>query len=256
MIDLVIRRSVPGFSVSNLERFGTGDSGSFFDLHTTRTRSFTMRMVRWLASGLALVALAPSASSAQGGRLFNDSWFWGLNAGAMSFSTATVANQTAPVVNAEWFITRTKGGLYLSVGQAFFTTSAAVTDNNGTPYNVQIKDMTQVMADVIALPIAWGGVHLYAGGGFIMNLAHEATITDTILNPNVKDQVQHNLNEQKDGIQFNLLVGVHAQLKRVAIFGNFIYMPTPSQFILNGRAAYLLEGGVRLNFGPSADSGH
>ncbi len=157
-----------------------------------------MRMVRWLASGLALVALAPSASSAQGGRLFNDSWFWGLNAGAMSFSTATVANQTAPVVNAEWFITKTRGGLYLSVGQAFFTTSASVTDNNGVPYNVQIKDMTQVMADVIALPVAWGGVHLYAGGGFIMNLSHEATITDSILNPNVRDQVQHNLSEEKD----------------------------------------------------------
>ncbi len=92
-----------------------------------------MRMVRWLASGLALVALAPSASSAQGGRLFNDSWFWGLNAGAMSFSTATVSNQTAPVVNAEWFITKTRGGLYLSIGQAFFTANAAVTDNNGVP---------------------------------------------------------------------------------------------------------------------------
>ncbi len=116
--------------------------------------------------------------------------------------------------------------------------------------------MTQVMADVVALPIAWGGLHLYAGGGFIMNLSHSAIITDSILNPNVAQQVQHNLNEQKDGIQFNLLVGLHAQLKRVAIFGNLIYMPTPSNFILNGRAAYLLEGGVRMNFGPSQDSGH
>ena len=49
-----------------------------------------MRTVRWLASGLALIALLPSASAAQQGRLFRDSWFWGANAGVMNFSTATV----------------------------------------------------------------------------------------------------------------------------------------------------------------------
>jgi hypothetical protein len=213
-----------------------------------------MRKVRWLASGLALIALLPSASAAQGGRLFRDSWFWGANAGIMSFSTSTVANQTATVINGEWFITRTRGGLYISAGEAFFTTSATVSDNNGNPYNVQIKDMTQIMADAIALPVAWGGVHLYAGAGFLMNLAHEATITDVILNPNVQAQVQQNLNSAKDGVQFNILVGVHAQLKRAAIFGNVVWMPTPSSFILNGRAAWFLEGGVRFNIGTSDES--
>jgi hypothetical protein len=213
-----------------------------------------MRKVRWLASGLALIALLPSAGTAQAGRLFRDSWFWGANAGIMNFGTSTTSNQSATVINGEWFITKTRGGLYLSAGQAFFTANATVTDNNGTPYNVQIKDMTQIMADVIALPVAWGGVHLYAGGGFIMNLTHEATITDVIVNPNVQDQVQANLNDQKDGIEFNILVGVHAQLKRAAIFGNVIWMPTPSNFILNGHAAWFLEGGVRFNLGSSNEA--
>ena len=111
--------------------------------------------------------------------------------------------------------------------------------------------MTQVMADVVALPVAWGGVHLYAGGGFIMNLTHHAEITDVIANPNIEQQVQQNLNEVKDGIQSNLLVGVHAQLKRTAMFGNLIWMPTPSNFILNGKSAYFLEAGLRFNFGTS-----
>ena len=123
-----------------------------------------MRMVRWLASGLALIALTASTAAAQDGRLFRDSWFWGVNAGVMSFSTQSVTNQTATAINGEWFITRTHGGLYLSIGEAFFTASGTVNDNLGTPYNVQVKDMTQVMADAMALPVSWGGLHLYARG--------------------------------------------------------------------------------------------
>jgi hypothetical protein len=221
--------------------------------HTSRTRSFTMRTVRWLACGLAFIALTPSAGAAQGGRLFRDSWFWGANVGLMNYSTQTETNQVATVINGEWFITKTKGALYLSVGQAFFTATSTVPDNNGNQYNVKVQDMTQVMADVVALPIAWGGVHLYAGGGFIMNLTHHAEITDIIANPNIQQQVQANLNEVKDGIQPNILVGVHAQLKRAAIFGNLIWMPTPSNFILNGKSAFFLEAGVRWNFGASAE---
>ena len=212
-----------------------------------------MRSVRWLACLLALITLSASAG-AQTGRLFRDSWFWGANAGIMNFSTQTVNNQSATVINGEWFITRTHGGLYLSIGEAFFTASGSVNDNLGNPYNVQVKDMTQVMADAMVLPVAWGGVHLYAAGGFIMNIAHSASITDSILNPNIKDQVQQNLNNQKDAICFNLLVGVHAQLKRMAVFGNFIWMPTPSNFVLSGRSAYFLQGGVRFNLGPSDES--
>jgi hypothetical protein len=215
-----------------------------------------MRTVRWLACGLALSALVPTAGAAQSGRLFRDSWFWGANAGIMTFSTSVVSNQAAPVINGEWFITRTKGGLYISVGQAFFTANATVNDNLGNPYNVQVQDMTQVMADVVVLPVSWGPLHLYAGGGFMLNLTHHAIVTDSIADPSVRDQVHSNLASQKDGAQVNLLVGLHAQLQRVAVFGNIIWMPTPSNFILSGNAAFLLEAGVRLNFGESSDMGH
>jgi hypothetical protein len=213
-----------------------------------------MRTVRWLAFGLALIALLPSASAAQQGRLFRDSWFWGASAGAMSFSTATVSNQQAPVVNLEWFITRTRGGLYLSAGRSFFTANAGVKDNLGTLYNVQIQDMTQFQADLIALPVAWGPVHLYAGGGFQMNIAHSAVVTDSILNPNTKTQVEQTLKDQQDAIRFNLLLGVHAQLKRIAIFGNAEWLPAMGNFVLGQKATWMLEGGIRLNFGPSDES--
>lgn len=212
-----------------------------------------MRTVRWLACGLAFIALTPSVGAAQEARLFRDSWFWGVNAGVMNFSTQTVSNQTATVVNGEWFITRTHGGLYITAGQAFFTANGSVNDNNGTPYNVQVKDLTQVMADAIVLPIAWGGIHLYAGGGFMLNIAHSAVITDSILSPNTRAQVEQNLRNAQDAIAFNLLLGVHAQLKRAAIFGNIIWMPTPSTFVLNGSSAWFLQGGVRFNLGPSKD---
>ena len=214
-----------------------------------------MRTVRWLASGLALIALPPSASAAQQGRLFRDSWFWGANAGIMSFSTATVANQQAPVFNLEWFITRTRGGLYLSLGRSLFTASAGVKDNLGTLHNVEVQDMTQIMADLIAFPVQWGGVHLYAGTGFMMNIAHSAVLTDSILDPNTKTQVQQTLTDQQDAIRFNILVGAHAQLKRVALFGNALWMPAMGNFVLGAKSTWMLEAGVRLNFGPSDESG-
>src|ERR671924_725395 len=115
-------------------------------------RSLSMRTVRWMTSGLALVALLPAVGAAQSARHFNDSWFWGAKFGLMNFATTTAGTSTAPVIGAEWLITRTRGGLYLSAEQAFFDKTSTVQDNVGNSYAVAIEDMRRYAISALAFP--------------------------------------------------------------------------------------------------------
>src|SRR5690348_668430 len=80
----------------------------------SRTRNFSMRTVRWLVSGLALMALLPTISAAQAGRLFKDSWFWGAKGGIATFSTTSGASEVSPMAGVDWLITRSRGALYVA----------------------------------------------------------------------------------------------------------------------------------------------
>jgi len=87
-----------------------------------------MRTLRVLTIAAAVVAL-PSLATAQQGRPFKDAWFWGVKAGGFSLADTAGAYTMAPMVGAEWLITRTHGGLYLSVGQAFFNSATLAAAN-------------------------------------------------------------------------------------------------------------------------------
>ena len=78
-----------------------------------------MRILRALTIAASVVAL-PSLATAQQGRPFKDAWFWGVKAGGLSVADTGGSYSFAPMVGAEWLITRTHGGLYISAGQAFF----------------------------------------------------------------------------------------------------------------------------------------
>ena len=89
-----------------------------------------MRLLRVLAVATGFAALLSHTSAAQDGRQFKDAWFWGLKTGAVSFSSATTTNGGAPLIGAEWLITRSRGGLYVSFDQAFLTTQGGFRDRD------------------------------------------------------------------------------------------------------------------------------
>src|SRR5918912_3069939 len=130
-------------------------------------RSLSMRTIRWMTSGLALVALLPAIGAAQSTRHFNDSWFWGAKFGLMNFATTPGGASTAPAIGAEWLITRTRGGLYVSAEQAFFDKTSSVQDNAGNSYEVAIKDMRRFSVAALAFPGDFRAIHPYAGVGFL-----------------------------------------------------------------------------------------
>jgi hypothetical protein len=216
-------------------------------------RSFTMRTVRWMTSGLALVALMPALGAAQSSRLFQDSWFWGAKFGLMSYSTAAQGNSTAPTIGVDWVITRTKGGLYIAGEQAFFNATSAVQDRAAVPtsYRVALRDMQRFTAAALAFPVTWKTFRPYAGIGFSMNLIQHATLVDPVTDPQQQTVVSSAVSDQKDRVSFITMAGLQGQYRRFSLFGQLTYMPTKANFLINGRTTYILEAGIRYNVGSS-----
>jgi hypothetical protein len=212
-----------------------------------------MRTVRWMASGLALVALLPTVGAAQSSRHFKDSWFWGAKFGLMNFATTSAGSSTAPLIGAEWLITRTRGGLYLSAEQAFFDKTSTVQDNVGNSYAVAIEDMRRYAISALAFPVTYGSVRPYAGVGFSMNLIQHADLAEPVADPNQAPVVASRVANQKDRVSFISMAGAQVQYRRVSLFGQLTFMPTKANFLLNDRSTYLLEAGVRYNVGKSID---
>lgn len=214
-----------------------------------------MRTVRWMTSGLALVALLPAVGAAQSSRLFKDSWFWGAKFGVMSYSTAAQKNSTAAAIGGEWLITRSRGALYVAGEQAFFTGMSAVQDNGtaSAAYRVAIKDMRRYTAAALAFPVVWGGIRPYAGVGFSLNMIQHAALADPVPDTTQESVVNQRIHDQMDRVSFITMAGVQMQYRRVSLFGQVTLMPAKENFLLNGRSTYMLEGGVRYNFGTSIE---
>ena len=213
-----------------------------------------MRTVRWLTSALALAALVPSLGAAQtSSRLFENSWFWGVKGGVMSFSTEVDGNTAAPLVGVEWLITRTHGALYISGEQSFFKATSSVQDRFGQDYRVAMRDMRRYTAAALAFPVAWGTVRPYGGVGFSLNNIQRVALVDVPATDTSTIDVAGQLNQQKDRISFITMAGIQAQYQRVSLFGQVTYMPAKSAFLFNGRSTYILEAGVRYNFSSSKE---
>ena len=212
-----------------------------------------MRTVRWMSSVLALVALTPAVSAAQSNRLFENAWFWGAKAGLMNFSTG-IETKTAPLVGAEWLITRNRAGLYLSAEQAFFNATGYVVDGNGSPVNVALKDSRRYTAALLAFPVNWGSLRPYGGVGLALNLIQHATVDQSqITDPDQEDVIAQQVHEERDRVAFLIMGGLQAQYRRFSVFGQATYMPARANFFFSGRSTYILEAGIRYNVGSAID---
>ena len=212
-----------------------------------------MRTVRWMSSVLALVALTPAVSAAQSNRLFENAWFWGAKAGLMNFSTG-IENKTAPLVGAEWLITRNRAGLYLSAEQAFFNATGYVVDGNGQQVDVALKDSRRYTAALLAFPVNWGSLRPYGGVGLALNLIQHATVDQAqITDPDQEDVIAQQVHEERDRVAFLIMGGLQAQYRRFSVFGPATYMPARANFFFSGRSTYILEAGIRYNVGSSID---
>jgi hypothetical protein len=214
-----------------------------------------MRSFRNPLLGLALLSALPTVGSAQAGRLFEDAWFWGAKTGVMMYSTEAVENAYAPVFGGEWLITRTRGALYVSFDQAFFTENSAFSDppNAGGQRIVQMENMRRVTFAALAFPKSFIGLRPYGGVGVALNFIQEAVPQGTYLDDSHKNNIALTVEDQSTRASVLAMVGVQAQYSRLSVFGQGTMMPTHSGFLLNKRSTYIVEAGIRYNIGTSIE---
>ena len=215
-----------------------------------------MRIIRRLATGLALLSLAPAAAAAQDSRPFTDSWFWGAKGGAMSVRT-NVESQPSALVGADWLITRSRAGLYVSLEQAFFDGvrgTVADSSNTGGSREVRLQNFRRASFALVAFPGSFESVKPYAGLGMALNMVQRARAVGDFSSTGAADEVLRRIEERRSRTAVVFMGGVQGDVRGTSLFAQATAMPTGREFLLNGDAnTYMFEAGVRFNLGSAIE---
>ncbi len=221
-----------------------------------------MRFLRVLAVATCFAALLSQPSAAQDGRQFKDAWFWGVKGGAVSFNSAITTNGGAPMVGAEWLITRSRGGLYISFDQAFFTTEGGFVDrdvDSAFIRPVRLKNMRRFTMAGMVFPMQSRSMHPYAGFGLALNQVAGATLLTGPTSGTRYQIALDSISAKKAAFSPIFIAGVQSQRRAFSMFGQATASPTQQAFFLSnsGGAAFnfSLEFGLRYNIGTSIDRG-
>lgn len=228
-----------------------------------------MRMIRGLSAMLALptlvlgacLALTPATSAAQKGRSFKDAWFWGLKGGGVNFSTILDSHENAPSIGADWVITRTRGGVYVSFDQAFFDRQTVVIDSD--PFTgdlllrpVDIENMQRVHVMAMGFPIEVGSFRPYFGLGLTMQHISSAEPEGVFQTAEQFNVVRDQIDAAKASFSPSLMLGGQWQLRGINVFAQGIATGAHRNFFLSdgdGGVNFSYEIGVRYNIGRSID---
>ena len=220
-----------------------------------------MRLLRVLTAAIGLAALLPQTSAAQAGRQFKDAWFWGVKTGGLVYSSASTTNSAAPMVGAEWLITRSRGGLYISFDQAFLSTTGTFNDRDPDSTftrSVSLKNMRRLAIAAMVFPMQSAKYHPYAGFGMALNQIGGASFQTGFVNT-VRYQIAlDSVQSKKASFTPVIIGGLQARLTRFSVFGQAAVSPIQQNFFLynrNSGSAFSasLETGIRYNFGSSID---
>jgi hypothetical protein len=226
-----------------------------------------MRITRSLSAlAASLVLSAFATADAQGPRPFRDSWFWGLQGGATSFTEVNTAdpagpgNQTlAPHIGVDWLITRTSGGLYMSFGQSFLTGVGAVLNGPTAADSgfrlVDVQDLRRFNMALMGFPGDFIKLRPYVGVGFAFDYlaGAQAQLSPTDTDRQV-DFATSAVNDTKAAIGPLFIAGAqYRALGAVSVFGQFTAAAMSKDFLLsNGHPISVgLQAGVRYNIGSS-----
>lgn len=192
---------------------------------------------------------------AQQGRFFDDSWFWGVKAGVSTFTPTLGESETAPTIGAEWLITRSRGGLYVSLDHVDLDATSAVFDPGaeGSVRSVEVRNLRRIGVAALAFPKRFGRVRPYAGIGLSLNVIGEANPLLDSEDDAIDDAVYERTDDRRSQAGFLGMAGAQVQFSRLAVFGQASVVPGNSRFLLNDRALGFFEAGVRYNLSGSRE---
>src|SRR4051794_36929569 len=214
-----------------------------------------MRTIRALTTALALVGVLPTLGSAQGGRPFKDSWFWGAKAGTLMYSTISTTNAMAPSGGLDWLITRSKAGMYMSYSQAFFNRIEYMQAEGDTVRGVNLKDMRRADIAAMVFPGNSRFIRPYFGLGLTMSQIATAEKLGAFANVDQFQAADALVTELRTSITPLLIAGTQLQLHIFSVFAQGSAVASQKSFFLHGNNSFNLsaEAGVRFNFGTSID---
>jgi opacity protein-like surface antigen len=217
-------------------------------------------MTRPLAIAMATVVALPAISSAQAGRQFKNSWFWGLKGGAMTLADSGQAYRQAPFAGVDWLITRTHGGLYVSGGQSFFNQQTFTLRDRTAPADsgfriIDLKNLRKLDFALVGFPGEHLRFHPYVGAGFAFAQIAAASARGPFANIDQFDEADALIRSQRVGISPLFLAGGQYRMRRFSVFGQVEASPSQKNFLLyNGRPFnFSYEFGLRYNVGTSID---
>jgi hypothetical protein len=234
---------------------------AYSPIHFLLQRLKPMRLVRTVAATFAGMMLVPAVAFAQANAAKapeRDSWYWGINGGAMMFTAGYDAEKTvtAPSVGGEWFIARQRFALRISVQQAFFEEQAAVFDPTtiGGARPVDVKDWRRYAIELFVMPAGDRFILPYAGGGVALNVLQSATPQGSYVSEESLEEINTTVNDFSSRASLIAAVGAQFNFGKSAFFVQAAAMPTRNFFLLN-RSAYtaVLEGGIRYSFGSAIE---
>lgn len=216
-----------------------------------------MRLSPLLRTSLTLAALGALSAADAGAqkRTFQDSWFWGVKGSGMLYSTRRVSNSVAPGVGAEWLITRTRAALNITASQYFFSDLSSIDDptNPAVGRTIQIENMRNVGASILAFPRSFGFLRPYAGVGLNFNLISNTTAQGAFASPAQRDSIRSQLQAARTGVIPLLTAGGMTQLRGLNLFVQGGFSPAKTTFLFNTDNTYFFEAGLRYNVGSAID---
>lgn len=218
-----------------------------------------MRRIRALTLAAAVLAVLPATVVAQNGRPFDDSWFWGIKVGGFTLADSGSKYVQAPTVGVEWLITRSKGGLYISGSETFFSQHTFRQGNSESAdtavRSIRLKNLRKLDMALMGFPGQHLRFHPYVGIGFSMSQVASAQPEGTFETPEALTFTDQTIQNQRVAFSPLFIGGAQYRMPRFSVFGQALLSPAQKNFILyNGRPwNFGYEVGLRYNFGSAID---
>ena len=186
---------------------------------------------------------------------FSDSWFWGVKGGAARIGSQIDGTAAAPVVGAEWLITKRRAALLVSIDQAFFDHASAVYDAqaDGGLRRIDMRDRRRYSAALLAFPKAYGELRPYAGIGLALeNIGSTRPVGEF----DDVGQYRQVLDATDDGSSVAAalgIIGVQAQISRIAVFVQASASPAQRRSLLDKGGSQQFEIGLRYNLASAIE---
>ncbi len=199
----------------------------------------------FLVAGLLGSIVAPTSAQTNG---WKNKWYWGAQAGTVTFSTPTQSSEAAFMVGGHWLITRDRVGLHLAVDQVFFSNSTTSSIQDGTAASgfrtIGFTSGRRVQGELYAMPGS-GTIQVFAGGGFAIH-----QVTDAIAQGSFASRQQENaIIQVVDELSTKAFVvftgGLQLRHRRWVVFAKYQFMPEGRNFLISSEQ-HAITGGLRF----------